>query len=103
VELAITQYDYMVEQLQFEDNLKDESQKLEYSHLLLTAHLNLAACHLKLNNPAATKDSATKALQLDSMNEKALYRRGLVICVTFILVDYSSDEISMIAYHTSFH
>lgn len=44
--------------------------------LLLASYLNIALCHLKKNDNFEAKAAATKALELDPKNEKALFRRG---------------------------
>uniref|UniRef100_A0AAR5QA43 peptidylprolyl isomerase n=2 Tax=Dendroctonus ponderosae TaxID=77166 RepID=A0AAR5QA43_DENPD len=47
--------------------------------LLLAAYLNMSICNLKLDENFEAKADANKALQLDSQNEKALFRRGLAL------------------------
>ncbi|CAG9858142.1 unnamed protein product [Phyllotreta striolata] len=49
----------------------------ERKSLLLASHLNIALCHLKLNEHFEAKSSASSALKIDPNNEKALFRRGL--------------------------
>ncbi|XP_059828751.1 peptidyl-prolyl cis-trans isomerase FKBP5-like isoform X2 [Hypanus sabinus] len=44
--------------------------------LVLAAHLNMAMCCLKLNDYLKAVKSCDKALEIDRLNEKALYRRG---------------------------
>ncbi|XP_072109370.1 peptidyl-prolyl cis-trans isomerase FKBP5-like isoform X1 [Mobula birostris] len=44
--------------------------------LVLAAHLNVAICCLKLNDYLKAVESCDKALAIDRLNEKALYRRG---------------------------
>lgn len=44
--------------------------------LLLASYLNIALCHLKKNDNFEANAAATKALELDPKNEKALFRRG---------------------------
>ncbi|XP_051890941.1 peptidyl-prolyl cis-trans isomerase FKBP5-like isoform X1 [Pristis pectinata] len=44
--------------------------------LVLAAHLNMAMCCLKLNEFLKAMESCDKALEIDRVNEKALYRRG---------------------------
>lgn len=52
---------------------KDE-QKEKSKQLQLAARLNIAACHLKLKSYRQCIDSCNKALELDSRNEKSLFR-----------------------------
>lgn len=44
--------------------------------LRLAAHLNLAMCYLKMQEPSQALENCEKALELDESNEKALFRRG---------------------------
>lgn len=48
----------------------------ERKSLLLTSNLNLALCHLKLNDYMEAKTVLTAAIELDPLNEKAYFRRG---------------------------
>jgi FKBP-type peptidyl-prolyl cis-trans isomerase len=69
-------YGRIVEYLQYSDTLEGDD-LVQRNSLILAAHLNLALCHIKLGNPEAAKQSASKALEVDGKNEKALFRRGL--------------------------
>lgn len=57
--------------------LKDEK-AVERDSLVLAAHLNQAMCCLKLNDFVTTRDHCKKALEIDSKNEKGLFRLGQV-------------------------
>lgn len=48
----------------------------EKSALLLAGYLNLAITYLKMNRPLDAKENANLALEIDSENVKALFRRG---------------------------
>ena len=74
--LALKQYAKIVSLLEFEKSLKEESKILEREQLLLAAHLNQAMCCLKNNDFTTTRDHCTKALEMDSKNEKGLFRLG---------------------------
>jgi len=45
---------------------------------MLTSYLNMALCHLKLNNNLDVVRNCEKALEMEPRNEKALYRRAMV-------------------------
>jgi hypothetical protein len=47
----------------------------ERKALLLVGHLNLALCHLKLQEHIESRDQCDKALKLDPSSEKGLFRR----------------------------
>jgi len=71
---AIRMYTKVVDML---DAWKHESTVKDVSEpLLLSARLNLALCHGKLEDHAAARDQCDAALLLDANNEKALFRRG---------------------------
>ena len=97
--LAKFQYGRIVEYLQFSDTLEGEY-SIERDRLLLAAHLNSALCHLKLGNDVAARESADRALELDSKSEKALFRRGMVrhwflasLCCTNAVLQDSSQSL----------
>ncbi|XP_007935248.1 peptidyl-prolyl cis-trans isomerase FKBP4 [Orycteropus afer afer] len=72
---AVLQYKKIVSWLEYESSLSsEEAQKAQA--LRLASHLNLAMCHLKLQAFSAAVESCNKALELDSNNEKGLFRRG---------------------------
>uniref|UniRef100_A0A8C6JWK8 peptidylprolyl isomerase n=2 Tax=Melopsittacus undulatus TaxID=13146 RepID=A0A8C6JWK8_MELUD len=72
---AALQYKKIVSWLEHESGLSDEEDTKAKS-LRLAAHLNLAMCHLKLKEYSPALENCNKALELDSNNEKGLFRRG---------------------------
>uniref|UniRef100_A0A8D2ZMI0 peptidylprolyl isomerase n=1 Tax=Scophthalmus maximus TaxID=52904 RepID=A0A8D2ZMI0_SCOMX len=72
---ASVQYKRIVSWLEHESGLSEEDEK-KAKALRLAAHLNLAMCFLKLQEPNQALESCDKALELDASNEKALFRRG---------------------------
>ncbi|KAJ0069446.1 hypothetical protein NL108_006061, partial [Boleophthalmus pectinirostris] len=72
---ASVQYKRIVLWLDNESGLQEEDEK-KAKALRLAAHLNLAMCYLKIQEPSHALDSCDKALMLDPTNEKALFRRG---------------------------
>ncbi|XP_041794579.1 peptidyl-prolyl cis-trans isomerase FKBP4 [Chelmon rostratus] len=72
---ASVQYKRIVSWLEHESGLSEEDEK-KAKALRLAAHLNLAMCYLKLQEPSQALESCDKALELDASNEKALFRRG---------------------------
>ncbi|BET00159.1 FK506-Hypothetical protein protein [Nesidiocoris tenuis] len=73
-EMALKFYNKVVEYLDSSPTM-DELEE-ERKSLRLAGHLNAAMCHLKLNNHLEAKNNCDSALQLDSENQKALFRRG---------------------------
>ncbi|XP_006862759.1 PREDICTED: peptidyl-prolyl cis-trans isomerase FKBP4 isoform X2 [Chrysochloris asiatica] len=72
---ALVQYKKIVSWLEYGSSLSsEEAQKAQA--LRLASHLNLAMCYLKLQVFSAAIESCNKALELDSNNEKGLFRRG---------------------------
>lgn len=72
---ALLQYKKIVSWLEYESSFSgEEMQKVRA--LRLASHLNLAMCHLKLQAFSAAIENCNKALELDSNNEKGLFRRG---------------------------
>ncbi|XP_053083173.1 peptidyl-prolyl cis-trans isomerase FKBP5 isoform X2 [Pangasianodon hypophthalmus] len=72
---AVIQYQRIVTWLEMECGVGKEQQQAIQA-LLLVAHLNLALCYLRLREYSQTVESCNKVMELDSANEKALYRRG---------------------------
>ncbi|XP_023804601.1 peptidyl-prolyl cis-trans isomerase FKBP4-like, partial [Cyanistes caeruleus] len=72
---AALQYKKIVSWLEHESGLPEEEESKAKS-LRLAAHLNLAMCHLKLKEYSQALENCNKALELDSNNEKGLFRRG---------------------------
>ncbi|XP_050308146.1 FK506-binding protein 59 [Anthonomus grandis grandis] len=74
-QLAIKLYKRIQTLLEGESETDGETSK-ERAALLLASYLNTSLCHLKLNDNFEAKAAATKALELDPTNEKALFRKG---------------------------
>ncbi|XP_069567214.1 peptidyl-prolyl cis-trans isomerase FKBP4 [Brachyistius frenatus] len=72
---ASVQYKRIVSWLEHESGLSAEDEKKAKS-LQLAAHLNMAMCFLKLQEPNQALENCNKALELDASNEKALFRKG---------------------------
>ncbi|XP_076056067.1 FK506-binding protein 59kD isoform X2 [Oratosquilla oratoria] len=73
--LAIKQYKKIVDLLQYDSGL-DDVKKAESHNVLLAGHLNLSMSFLKLKDNPHAKEYATRAIELDKNNVKALFRRG---------------------------
>ncbi|XP_032898658.1 peptidyl-prolyl cis-trans isomerase FKBP5 [Amblyraja radiata] len=59
-----------------QEHCRREEDSQSAKALVLAAHLNVAMCYLKLNEYPKAVESCDKALEMDRVNEKALYRRG---------------------------
>ncbi|KAK1124520.1 hypothetical protein K0M31_006869 [Melipona bicolor] len=73
--LAIKMYKKVASFLEYEDSFEGDL-KTQRNDLILSAHLNLALCYLKMDQNVEAKDSCNEALKLSPQNEKALFRRG---------------------------
>ena len=74
---AARHFSRVVDYLQEEDMLVgDERRKRDA--LMLSSYLNMAMCHLKLDNNLDVVHNCEKALEMEPRNEKALYRRATV-------------------------
>ena len=61
------------------ENLKGaekEATEMEVKKHKISIHLNLAAARIRQGKHTEALDEATKAVELDATNVKALYRRG---------------------------
>uniref|UniRef100_A0A3Q1FDR1 peptidylprolyl isomerase n=1 Tax=Acanthochromis polyacanthus TaxID=80966 RepID=A0A3Q1FDR1_9TELE len=72
---AIIQYQRIVSWLEMECGAGVEQQK-RIQDCIVTAHLNLALCFLRIKEFSQVIDNCNKVIELDKGNEKALYRRG---------------------------
>uniref|UniRef100_A0A8C5PJ70 peptidylprolyl isomerase n=1 Tax=Leptobrachium leishanense TaxID=445787 RepID=A0A8C5PJ70_9ANUR len=72
---AIMQYKKIISWLEHESGLQQE-ESAKAKALLQAASLNLAACFLKLGEHRNALEHCNKALEMDSNNEKGLFRRG---------------------------
>uniref|UniRef100_A0A3P9J1J7 peptidylprolyl isomerase n=1 Tax=Oryzias latipes TaxID=8090 RepID=A0A3P9J1J7_ORYLA len=72
---AVIQYQRIISWLEMECGTGIE-QHQRIQEFVLTAHLNLALCFLRLKDFSHVVDNCNKVLELDENNEKAFYRRG---------------------------
>ncbi|KAM4699221.1 peptidyl-prolyl cis-trans isomerase FKBP5 isoform 1-T2 [Discoglossus pictus] len=72
---AVIQYGKIVSWLEVEYGLSEEESR-EARRFLLAAFLNLAMCYIRLREYGKASECCEKALALDPLNEKGLYRRG---------------------------
>ncbi|XP_044025932.1 peptidyl-prolyl cis-trans isomerase FKBP5 [Siniperca chuatsi] len=73
---AVTQYQRIVVWLEMECGSGVEQQK-RIQDFILTSHLNLALCFLRIKEFSQVVENCNKAIEIDESNEKALYRRGV--------------------------
>ncbi|KAF1391746.1 hypothetical protein PFLUV_G00045280 [Perca fluviatilis] len=72
---AVIQYQRIVSWLEMECGTGlDQHKKIQT--FILTSHLNLALCFLRIKEFSQAVEHCNKAIELDENNEKALYRRG---------------------------
>ena len=89
---AARHFSRVVDYLQEEDMLVGD-EKRKRDALVLSAYLNMAACHLKLDNNLEVVHSCENALEMEPRSEKALYRRATVCMIavqTFIITSTSN-------------
>ncbi|CAJ1050663.1 peptidyl-prolyl cis-trans isomerase FKBP5 [Xyrichtys novacula] len=72
---AVIQYQRIVSWLEMECGTGIEQQK-RIQDFVLTSHLNLALCYLRIKEFSQVVENCNKVIELDENNEKALYRRG---------------------------
>nr|XP_046239529.1 peptidyl-prolyl cis-trans isomerase FKBP5 [Scatophagus argus]XP_046239530.1 peptidyl-prolyl cis-trans isomerase FKBP5 [Scatophagus argus] len=72
---AVIQYQRIISWLEMECGIGVEEQK-KIQDFILTSHLNLALCFLRLKEFSQAVENCNKVIELDKHNEKALYRRG---------------------------
>ncbi|XP_020507498.2 peptidyl-prolyl cis-trans isomerase FKBP5 [Labrus bergylta] len=72
---AVIQYQRIISWLEMECGTGIEQQK-RIQDFLLTSHLNLALCFLRIKEFSQVVENCNKVIELDENNEKALYRRG---------------------------
>lgn len=83
---AVIQYQRILSWLEMECGTGMEQQK-RINQFLVTSHLNLALCFLRLKEFSQVVENCNKVMELDESNEKALYRRGeaRLLCNEFSL------------------
>ncbi|CAN9511806.1 unnamed protein product [Ophioblennius macclurei] len=72
---AVIQYQRIISWLEMECGSGLEQQK-RIQDYVLTAHLNLSLCFLRIKEFSQVVDNCNKVIEIDESNEKALYRRG---------------------------
>uniref|UniRef100_A0A8D3BGW1 peptidylprolyl isomerase n=1 Tax=Scophthalmus maximus TaxID=52904 RepID=A0A8D3BGW1_SCOMX len=72
---AVIQYQRIVCWLEMECGSGIEQQK-KIQEVLLTSHLNLALCFLRIKEFSQVVENCNKVIEIEESNEKALYRRG---------------------------
>ncbi|XP_060925958.1 peptidyl-prolyl cis-trans isomerase FKBP5 [Limanda limanda] len=72
---AVIQYQRIVSWLEMECGTGMDQQK-KIQDVIVTAHLNLALCFLRIKEFSQVVENCNKVIEIEEHNEKALYRRG---------------------------
>jgi len=75
--LALTKYKKALDLFKYEGSISDDEKASVKKDVKIPCHANLAACYLKKKDYKKTVENATKTLELDGNNVKALWRRGV--------------------------
>lgn len=89
LERAVKKYEAAVRVIEYDKDFGDMKQASK--DLKKSAWLNLAAAHLKLQNYKYVIDNCTKALEVDPVNVKALYRRAQAYMGTSDFIEAEMD------------
>lgn len=68
-------YEKALSYIEYDSDFKEEEKVLR-NNLTLSLRLNLALCYLKLEDHSKATNECDKALEIDPLNEKGLYRKG---------------------------
>lgn len=94
-------YNTIIEYLESETTLEGE-EKEKRDALVLAAHLNLAACELRLGEDTKVIEHCNSALDISKDNAKAFFRRAQVKhCMQEITCIYFFSDISIVFFYLS--
>lgn len=87
---AIKMWDRAKQMVEYSDNFDTEA-KTEAKNITKSIHLNLAAVYLKMGDAVKAREMASKVLETDVYNMKALYRRAQSYMETKDFIEASQD------------
>lgn len=99
VELALKKYKLITKWLESDAEFTD-AQKTQRTVLQLAGHLNCALCHLKMGNWSEAKEQCNSALEFDSDNAKAYFRRAQVPSISSARCSDDTMYHVIVTYHT---
>jgi len=79
ISLAIRKYKKAIDIFNYESGLTEQEKATVKKEIKLPSYLNLAACYIKTKEYKAAIENSKKALELDSLSVKGLWRLGCAL------------------------